>query len=217
MMTCGFDCKICHGAGFIDHGDLGVELCPNDPAKYFDAGVELNDKRIPALLPRNAVRTNIGNALLSLRKAGSGMLYIQGPFGIGKTVLARAATVEAVDMFGSALYRRHSELANYLRASFSNDYGQAELVRRIDRFSNVLWLVIDEIGRVNDTDFVRESVGEIVDARYRNALRGRAMTVLISNDPPESVFDAYLVDRIRDVKNKVLVLNGESLRKAVRK
>jgi hypothetical protein len=56
-----------------------------------------------------------------------------------------------------------------------------------------------------------------VDARYRNALRGRAMTVLISNDPPESVFDAYLVDRIRDVKNKVLVLNGESLRKAVRK
>ena len=45
-MTCGSDCKFCHGAGFIDHGDLGVELCPHDPAKYFDAGVELNDKRI---------------------------------------------------------------------------------------------------------------------------------------------------------------------------
>lgn len=198
----------------VDHGVLGIELCPNDPTKYFEAGVSLDDKRIPGLLPkRNSVVTTIGTALRTLRNEGSGMLYLQGPYGIGKTVLARAATVEAVDMFRSALYRRHSELANYLRSSYDRDFGQSELVHRIERFSNVRWLVIDEIGRVNETDFVRESIGEIVDARYRNALRGSAMTVLISNSAPEDVFDAYLVDRIRDKKNNVLVLDGKSFRK----
>lgn len=213
-MSCNSDCALCKGTGMIDHGALGIELCPNDPTKYLDAGVSLEDKRIPSLLPkRNSVVTTIGTALKALRNQGFGMLYLQGPYGIGKTVLARAATVEAVDAFRSALYRRHSELANYLRASFDREFGQMELVHRIERFSNVRWLVIDELGRVNETDFVRESIGEIVDARYRNALRGSAMTVLISNNAPEDVFDAYLVDRIRDKKNKVLVLDGKSFRK----
>jgi len=56
---------------------------------------------------------------------------------------------------------------------------------------------------------------EIVDTRYRMALKKQAMTVLISNDPPEQVLSAYLVDRVRDVKNKVMVIQGKSLRKGV--
>lgn len=212
-MSCNSDCAICHGRGYIEHGALGIELCPNDPRMFDGTGVMPEDRAVVAKLPRSKVVTTIGNALRDLRKAGYGMLYLQGPCGIGKSVLSRAATVEAVQAFGLAYYTRQSELANYLRASFSTDFGQSELTWRMARVSGVTWLVIDEIGRVNATDFVRESMGEIIDARYRAALNERAMTVLISNSAPEEVFDAYLVDRIRDVKNKVLVLEGESLRK----
>jgi DNA replication protein DnaC len=80
---------------------------------------------------------------------------------------------------------------------------------------SVKWLVIDESGRVNVSDFSEVAMGEIVDTRYRMALKKQAMTVLISNDPPEQVLSAYLVDRVRDVKNKVMVIQGKSLRKGV--
>ena len=86
-------------------------------------------------------------------------------------------------------------------------------MRRMQEVTEKRWLVIDEIGRVNQTDFSNEVMGEIIDTRYRMALQKQAMTVLISNDAPEKVMSAYLVDRVRDVKNKVLVVQGKSLRK----
>ena len=88
-------------------------------------------------------------------------------------------------------------------------------MHRMKEIVSVTWLVIDEIGRVNVTDFSNEVMGEIIDTRYRMALKKQAMTVLISNDPPEQVLSAYLVDRVRDVKNNVMVIHGKSLRKGL--
>jgi DNA replication protein DnaC len=214
MASCNSDCPLCHGEGLIKIGDA-YDICPNHPGFYLDANVELSDKDVPGLLPKSRNLSLIGNALKDLRKAGFGMLWLQGDYGIGKTVLARAATVEAVTEFRSAKFYRQMELINWLRSSYSHENGQTELMRRIKEIVSVKWLVIDEIGRVNATDFSNEVMGEIVDTRYRMALKKQAMTVLISNDPPEQVLSAYLVDRIRDVKNKVMVIQGKSLRKGV--
>lgn len=213
MASCNSDCVICHGEGLYETKDGGWDVCPNHPGFYSEANVELADKDVPALLPKTRNLSLMGNALKDLRKAGFGMLWLQGDYGIGKTVLARAATAEAVTEFRSAKFYRQMELINWLRSSYSQDNGQAELMRRMKEIVSVKWLVIDEIGRVNVTDFSNEVMGEIVDTRYRMALKKQAMTVLISNDPPEQVLSAYLVDRVRDVKNKVLVIQGKSLRK----
>lgn len=212
MAMCNSECEICHGDGLVEV-DGAYAICPNHPGYFEGSGVEQADKDVPNLLPKSRNLSLMGNALRDLRKAGYGMLWLQGDYGIGKTVLARAATVEAVSEFKSASYRRQLELVNWLRSSYSQDNGQAELMRRMQEVTEKRWLVIDEIGRVNQTDFSNEVMGEIIDARYRMALQKQAMTVLISNDAPEKVLSAYLVDRVRDVKNKVLVVQGKSLRK----
>lgn len=212
-MSCNSDCELCHGDGWVMVDESSCAPCPNTPPDYRSCGVDVSDKDVPGLLPKSQNLNIIGNALKDLRKAGFGMLWLQGDYGIGKTVLARAATVEAVKEFRSARFIRQLELVNWLRSSYSLDNGQAELMRRMQEVTEKRWLVIDEIGRVNQTDFSEEVMGEIVDARYRMALQKSAMTVLISNDAPEKVMSPYLVDRVRDVKNKVLVLQGKSLRK----
>jgi len=213
IMTCLPTCEICHGKGYINHPE-GVEICPNDPHKYYDTGVELADKAVPSLLKRTKAIETIQAELSKLIKAGYGMVYLQGDYGIGKTVCAKSFTVDAVIGYGSALYRRQSELVNYLRASYDSDYGQSEYKHRLDRFKGVKWLVIDEVGRDRLTEFGVESMAELIDTRYQGALKKQLMTVLISNKAPEEVFEPYVVDRIHDTKMRVLELKSNSQRSA---
>jgi len=211
-MKCNSSCEICLGDGYIIHPNGQAQICPNDPRKYENAGVELADKAIPGLLSKTQALKAIQSAMSDLIKQGYGLLYLQGTYGIGKTVCAKAFTVDAVIAYESALYQRQSEMVNYLRASFADDKGQGEYNSRLKRFREVKWLVIDEIGRDRMTDFGVESMNEIVDARYQGALKKQLMTVLISNEAPEKVFEPYIVDRIGDVKNKMLNLQAKSQR-----
>lgn len=209
--TCTSICAICHGKGYIEHPE-GIEICPNDPRKYFDSGIELDDRDVPSLLKKTKALSTIQAELSNLIKAGFGMIYLQGDYGIGKTVCAKASTVDAVIGYGSALYRRQSELMNYLRSSYDLDFGQSEYKRRLDRFKGVKWLVVDEVGRDRLTEFGVESMAELIDARYQGALKRQLMTVLISNKAAEEVFEAYVVDRIHDTKMRVLELKSNSQR-----
>ena len=217
MAKCLSDCPLCEGLGVVpvldDEGYTRYAICPNFPISYKNTGVVESDRDILKLLERNNTVYSIGTALKALREQGYGMLWLQGGFGIGKTVLAKAATVEIVRQRKSALYIRQLELINNLRSAYAEDNGQLLVLRRKAEVTEKDWLVIDEIGRVNQTDFSDEMIGDIIDTRYQQALEQKSMTVLISNDKPENVLPPYLVDRIRDVKNKVLTLEGKSLRK----
>ena len=217
MAKCLSDCPLCEGLGVVpvldDEGYTRYAICPNFPISYKNTGVVESDRDIPKLLERNNTVYSIGTALKALREQGYCMLWVQGGFGIGKTVLAKAATVEIVRQRKSALYIRQLELINNLRSAYAEDNGQLLVLRRKAEVTEKDWLVIDEIGRVNQTDFSDEMIGDIIDTRYQQALEQKSMTVLISNDKPENVLPPYLVDRIRDVKNKVLTLEGKSLRK----
>ena len=87
-----------------------------------------------------------------------------------------------------------------------------EYQERLRHFKDMDWLVIDELGRDRMTDFAQESTAEIIDTRYTSALEKMSITVLISNYPPEQVFQDYVVDRIRDKRNTILSIQGKSLR-----
>lgn len=213
LKACDETCALCHGEGWIDMG-AGLALCPNDPRKFNGTGVEPSDAEIIKELPETGALKRIQAEGETLFKNGFGLLYLCGPFGIGKSVCVKFWTVQAVEKYKDALYIRQSKMINYLRESFSGDDKQAEYSRRLEKLCSVRWLVIDEVGRDRTTDFAVEVMNEIVDARYQGALRKKTTTVLVSNFEPEKVFDAYIVDRIRDVKNKVLIIQGKSLRGA---
>ena len=213
MSNCNSDCPICGGMGWVLVGENGAAICPNLPVSYKNTGVIESDREIPFLLERTQPLIQIGKELKALRETGFGMLWIQGGFGIGKSVMAKAATVEVVKQRKSALFVRQFEMINKIRSSFSEDNGQALVLQRIAELCDKDWLVIDEIGRLNRTDFADETMGGIIDNRYQQALEQKTMTVLISNNEPEEVLPDYIADRIRDVKCKVLVVIGESLRR----
>lgn len=213
LYGCDESCPRCGGTGFIDMGEAGYAFCPNDPRKFNGSGVSEADLEVPSKLKQTKTLKAIGEALEELLTEGYGMVYLQGSYGIGKTVSARAFTAQAVRKYSEAVYyRRQSELINWLRASYDTDFGQAEYKTRLDKMKNARWLVLDELGRDRMNDFARESLNEILDARYLGSVQKISSTVLVSNFPPEQIFEPYIIDRIRDAKNKVFLLNSQSLR-----
>lgn len=211
------DCELCHGIGWVpvldDEGTTRYAVCPNFPVSYKNTGVLESDRDVPKLLEKTDTVFSIGTALKVLREQGYGMLWLQGDYGTGKTVLAKAATVEVLRQRKSALFVRQFEMINKLRSAFAEDNGQLLVLQRIAELCDKDWLVIDEVGRINQTQFAEESMGEIVNTRYQQSLEQKSMTVLISNNSPEEVLPDYLVDRVRDVKCKVVAVTGSSLRR----
>lgn len=212
MSDCIDNCPICGGEGYTIV-ESGVLICKNSPATFAGSGVSYEDLLVPDMLPKTSALNHLQAAIGELIETGYGMLYIVGEFGVGKTVVAKAATARLVQAGVKALYTRQSQMMTYLRSAYDEQNGQQAYAYRIKQYCHdVDWLVIDELGRDRMTDFARESLAEIIDARYQGAVSKRNMTVLISNDKPEAILQPYLVDRIRDVKNKVLIIKGESLR-----
>lgn len=211
MSNCIENCPICGGEGYVFIGDA-VKTCENSPATFAGAGVGYADLAVPDTLPKTKALGHIKAEIDAIVKAGFGMLYIAGGYGIGKTVTAKAATARLAQKGVRGIYARQSQMINRLRSAYDEPAGQKAFAEYLKAYCTIDWLVIDELGRDRMTDFARESLAEIIDARYQGAISKRNMTVLISNDKPEDVLQPYLIDRVRDVKNKVLIIKGESLR-----
>lgn len=208
---CAPGCEICSGTGLIQ-SESGWSVCPNNPRRFYGTGVTEEDKDLWNVLPQTKIVERIKSTLSATLQAKRGFVYLHGTPGIGKSVCARAFTVEAIQAGMRSLYSRQSGVVNYLRSSYDTDHGQQEYQSRLNDYKAAEWLVIDELGRDRMTDFAQESMAEIIDARYTASMKRNKVTVLISNFPPEDIFQAYIVDRIRDKRNIVLSLQGKSLR-----
>lgn len=204
-------CEKCGGVGLIPT-DYGWSACPNNPRRFYGTGVSEEDKELWNVLPQTKIVERIKSTLSAVLQAKRGFIYLYGTPGIGKSVCARAFTVEAIHAGMRSIYARQSGMVNYLRSSYDTDHGQEEYQFRLNSYKEADWLVIDELGRDRMTDFAQESMAEIIDARYALSMKRNKVTVLVSNFPPEEIFQAYIVDRIRDKRNTVLSLQGKSLR-----
>lgn len=204
-------CELCKGDGLIVT-ENGWRSCPNNPRRFYGTGVDEDDKELWSVLPQTKIVERIKSTLCTALLEKSGFIYLHGTPGIGKSVCARAFTVEAIEAGMKSLYVRQSTLINHLRSSYDTEHGQEEFQLRMSTYKEADWLVIDELGRDRMTDFGQESMAEIIDTRYTLALKRNKVTVLVSNFPPEEIFQAYIVDRIRDKRNTVLSLQGKSLR-----
>jgi DNA replication protein DnaC len=132
------------------------------------------------------VKLSVQGFLSSYPAAEKGLLLI-GPSGVGKTHLAVAALKELVRRGHAGLFCDYRELlkeiqASYNPASESTEMGVLEPVRTTEV------LVLDDLGASKPSDWVRDIVGIVLNARYNE----KRTTIITTNylDTPQSEGEA---------------------------
>jgi len=218
-------CKICGGMGWLrkDTDDKNdpefgqIYPCPNRYLKGWDTEMGIAIEEAKFLNWDKFIQTN---AIKQMRKAydivlerGSGWIYIHGEPGNGKTIMAKAAAIYARKKLGfRSRYRKLSEIMNDLRSSYDDDFGQIVYQNRLKDWAEVKMLIIDELGRDRKTEFSVQSLSDIMDARYQDAVARQTITVFVSNFSPEEILQQYQIDRVRDGRFEVVQIKGHSVR-----
>jgi DNA replication protein DnaC len=111
-------------------------------------------------------------------------LLLMGPSGVGKTHLAVAALKDLIRRGHAGLFCDYRELlkeiqASYNPASESTEMGILEPIRTVEI------LILDDLGASKPSDWVRDIVGIVVNARYNE----KRTTIITTNyvDHPVSV------------------------------
>ena len=220
------DCPICGGLTWIrfnvEKGDprFGKAFpCPKIPR------TALPEFAQSGLLPDDLERTwdfiidtgNIMSAVNAIKEVlnrGYGWVYIHGEYGVAKTTLLKIAIAEWFNRHGSGCrYVNMADLIDDLRSSYDEERSQSEIVKRMNKWSDVHLLAIDEMDKGSLTEFVKERRFAILNKRYEKAVYKQSITLMVSNSPPEEL-GSYLFSRIRDNRFDVVHLNGEDARAA---
>jgi DNA replication protein DnaC len=231
---CDPDCPDCHGSGFVSvrsvepspwrAGEVEVErtrtcdrqmlliqtaasrLAPDELAMRWADVEDMDDAKAAEKLIR------------AVMQDGFGWVYLHGDPGIAKTVLLKVAVAESIRQGVQAAYTNMSAILDDLRAAYDTNAPNEQSIARLERWTRIPLLAIDEFDRFKATEFAKEKLYRLMDARYVYALRGGSMTLMASNLPPEGLAvdgDQYLVDRIRDGRFRVRHMRGASARPAM--
>lgn len=219
MGMCRHDCPECLGLGWISNGAGKLEMCPNvDRWKTKAAPLygitrnEADNLRWSGILSG----TGLDQAAEAVRRViewGFGWVYLYGDYGSGKSLVLKTAVAEALARNRDAAYVRMAEILDHLRAGFDPNSGQSES-SRLDWWSDIQVLCIDEFDRVRGTEYVDERRFVLMDRRYEQACRRETVTVMASNGDPASL-PGYLYDRVRDGRFFVVKVTGNSMRPAM--
>ena len=222
---CVPDCPICEGLGLVPKSstDNSLIICPNYLRLHWpkDLGIEEEEAHSLKLtsLTETELINNSSNYVNKMFTNKSGLCYLYGPPGIGKTILLKAVLLWAMYEYGiyPAHYTTHAVMMDHLRSSFADKIKGDQYSDRVKYYSELPILAIDEIGRDKDSEFSLASFGKIIDRRYTLAKAGKAITIMASNFKPEKILDVYIVDRLRDRTNFVHGVMGDSLRRSDKK
>lgn len=120
-------------------------------------------------------------------------LLLTGPCGVGKTHLAAAIIRGLVERRVSCLFYEFGALLKQIQESY-NPFSRTSETKVLAPALEAEVLVLDELGALKPTDWVRDTMMHIISARYNN----RKLTIFTTNYPDMSSHPAEetLEDRI---------------------
>ena len=149
---------------------------------------------------------------------GHGMIFLWGTYGQAKTLVGKITVATAYRFGRRATYANMSSALDDIRLAFDErEHKTTELLRRMQFWIDRDVLFIDELDKVNATDWANERMFELLDRRYVRAIREEALTVIASNKSDDEL-DGYLASRLNDNRvGPVVYLNGDDARQAMPK
>jgi DNA replication protein DnaC len=135
-------------------------------------------------------------------------ILIMGNSGVGKTHLAIAALKELLARGHSGYFCEYGALLREIQQSYGKDTETTE-IRLLAPILSVEVLVIDDLGCIKPSDWVRDTVGYILNARYTDGSRDLShprCTIITTN-----YFDEAESKEVRLPSGKPFVLQKETL------
>ena len=179
-----------------------------------DRDISLQDFLYTDTVQQKAPARNAIAAFLGMNQNAHGLLTLWGSYGVGKSLLMKALVNGMIGIDVSARYITLSDLLAELREQYGENRGAAAVESSIMAYTNIQVLALDEIDRINMTDWAKETVFRLMDARYKKM--DTHLTVLASNKAPHN-FPAefgYLVSRIG--AGRVIEVPGPDMRKILK-
>ena len=148
-------------------------------------------------------------------------IYIYGGKGTGKTHLTACMANELMKKYKQVLFTNFLEVAKAIRSTFGKQTETEE--GYIKRLANIDFLFLDDLGTErfqtqNGDLWLQEKVFDVLNKRYNM----RRPTIFTSNYSLQELISERgimdkTVDRIAEMSNAILQINGESYRTKARK
>lgn len=154
--------------------------------------------------------------------SGHGMVFMYGGYGQGKSLVLKIAVATALNDGKRAAYANLAGVLDDIRIAYDErENKMTELVRRMEWWTSLDVLAIDELDKVGQTEWARERIFQLLDARYQRAVRQEALTVIAANYQSTDELSGYLKSRIEDnrfvANGYVIQLKGTDGRKSMPK
>ena len=240
---CSSDCPVCGGVGHIryevplGHPKFGkLERCPRAQAVAVEKSLQAGEIDPRVGLTADELRTlswdlvkkgvNQADQACDVTKhaytAGYGIVFLYGGFGQGKSLVLKIATAMVLMAGKRAAYANLAGVMDDIRLAYDErENKMTELVRRVDWWTSLDVLSIDELDKAGQTDWARERIFQLLDVRYQRAIRQEALTVIASNHKSLDELSGYLKSRIEDnrfaANGYILHLKGADGRKSMPK
>ena len=234
---------MCGGVGYIryevplGHPKFGkVERCPSAQAVMVEKSLQAGEIDPRVGLTADEIRTlswdlvkkgvNQADQACDIIKraytAGYGVVFLYGGFGQGKSLVLKIAVAMALKAGKRAAYANLAGVMDDIRLAYDERENKlTELVRRMDWWTSLDVLAIDELDKVGQTDWARERIFQLFDALYQRAVRQESLTVIASNHERLDEISGYLKSRIEDnrfvANGYVIHLKGTDGRKSMPK